>query len=126
MVHAYVDSSVIIAIALGEPSAAAQAQRLRTFSAVYSSQLLEAELRSALKRENLTFDPMLIDGVVQVNPNRPLRNELTSVLGVGYVRGADCLHLAVALYLSADPTAFTFLTLDARQQAVAAALGFAT
>jgi hypothetical protein len=79
-----------------------------------------------LKRENLTFDPMLIDGVVQVNPNRPLRNELTSVLGVGYVRSADCLHLAVALYLSADPTAFTFLTLDARQQAVAAALGFAT
>lgn len=126
MGFAYVDSSVIVAIALGEPTAAAQTQRLASFSALYSSQLLEAELRSALKRDELAFDPWLIDTIVQVKPNRSLRKELTTVLDTGYARGADCLHLAVALYISVDPMVFTFLTLDNRQEKIARALGFMT
>jgi hypothetical protein len=41
-------------------------------------------------------------------------------------RGADCWHLATALYLSPDPSALTFLTLDLAQRHVAKALGFQT
>jgi hypothetical protein len=42
------------------------------------------------------------------------------------VRGADCWHLATALYLAPDPGELTFVTLDAHQQSVAKSLGFRT
>ena len=57
---------------------------------------------------------------------RSLRQEFKRVLEAGYVRGADCFHLATALSLTSDPAELTFLTLDNRQRDVAAALGFAT
>ena len=57
---------------------------------------------------------------------RPLSVEIERVLDAGYVRGAHCFHLASALYLSPQPSATTFLTLDTRQRAVAKALGFKT
>lgn len=60
-----------------------------------------------------------------IMPARSLRPEFTAVLATGYVRGADCFHLAVALSLSPDPRELTFLTLDKRQRDVAKALGFA-
>ncbi|MDQ8165550.1 MAG: hypothetical protein P3A28_07330 [Gemmatimonadota bacterium] len=40
--------------------------------------------------------------------------------------GADCSHLATALYLAPEQGAMTFLTLDSRQRAVAKVLGFKT
>ena len=47
------------------------------------------------------------------------------VLGAGYVCGADCWHLATALYLAGDrPGELSFVTLDHQQRAVAAELGF--
>ncbi len=42
----------------------------------------------------------------------------------GYVRGADCWHLATALYLAEDPQKMSFVTVDERQRAVTRALGF--
>ena len=59
-------------------------------------------------------------------PDRPLSPEIGRVLTAGYVRGADCWHLATALYLAEDPSELVFLTLDARQKDVALALGFGT
>lgn len=59
-------------------------------------------------------------------PDRPLSSEITAVLEAGYLRGADLWHVAVALYHAEDPREVTFVTLDNRQRAVAAALGFRT
>jgi hypothetical protein len=68
----------------------------------------------------------LLHDIEWVFPPRSLSREIDRVLDVGYVRGADCWHLATALYLSPDPHQLVFLTLDQRQGEVAAALGFAT
>ena len=61
-----------------------------------------------------------------VDVDRPLSDEIDRVIGAGYVRGADCLHLATALFVARDPRQLTFLTLDTRQRAVARRLGFRT
>ena len=58
-------------------------------------------------------------------PDRPLHTEIAKVLAAGYLRGADCWHLATALYLSVDPSQLAFTTADDRQRTVARALGFA-
>jgi len=44
----------------------------------------------------------------------------------GDVRGADLWHLACALFLTSVPAQIGFLTLDQRQNELAAALGFQT
>ena len=61
-----------------------------------------------------------------VHPVRPLSLEIARVLQTGYVRGADCWHLATALYVAHDAANLVFLTLDQRQREIAKALGFAT
>ena len=68
----------------------------------------------------------LLDELEFVIPTRSLGAEIIRVLDAGYVRGADCWHLATALYLAPDPGELTFVTLDVRQREVAKALGFAT
>jgi hypothetical protein len=48
---------------------------------------------------------------------------MTAILSIGYVRGADLWHLAVALFL--DPKReIDFMTLDERQRDVSRKLGF--
>jgi predicted nucleic acid-binding protein len=121
---AYVDTSCLIAVAFGEAGAAALARRLAKFDVLAASDLLEAELRSAFLREGVEPEPELLAAVSWVLPDRPLHAEIERVLAAGYVRGADCWHLATALYLAEDPSGITFLTLDERQAAVAKALGF--
>ena len=74
----------------------------------------------------VAVDTRLFDELEVVFPPRTLGPEITRVLEAGYVRGADCWHLATALYLAPDPSELTFITLDERQGAVAKALGFAT
>ena len=123
---AYVDTSCLVAVAFGEPEAAALARRLARFDVLAASDLLEAELRSAFLRESVEPEPELLAAVSWVLPDRPLHAEIERVLAAGYVRGADCWHLATALYLVEDPAAISFLTLDDRQAAVAKALGFRT
>jgi len=125
MTVAYVDTSCMVAIAFGERGANALARRLGTFDELVTSNLLEAELRSAFARERVQPDSGLLAALTWIVPDRPLHEEISRVLETGYVRGADCWHLASALYLSDDPRAIAFLTLDARQAKVADALGFA-
>ena len=98
--------------------------RLRTFSLVISSTLLEAELFSALRREQCELTDAFHAAVALVAPDRALSDEIARVLEAGYVRGADCWHLATALYIAPDPSELTFLTLDLAQRKVAKALGF--
>ena len=121
---AYVDTSVLTAIAFDEPGAAAYAQRLDEFARLISSNLLEAELRAAFARENLLFHESAVAGVEWILPDRTLAPEFATVLETGYLRGADLWHVATALYVSPQSRNLSFATLDARQSAVAAALGF--
>jgi predicted nucleic acid-binding protein len=123
---AFVDTSLIVAMVLGEPDSIAIANQLNSFARVSASNLLEAELRSVCHREQRTFDDSLLKDVQWIEPDRALTDEITRVLAAGYVRGADCWHLATALFVAGDPNGFTFLTRDVRQREVAHALGFDT
>jgi len=98
---------------------------MRRFDRLLSAPLLEAELLSALRREGRALDAGWLDVLTWVLPDRPLGPEIGRVLDAGYVPGADCWHLATALYLAPDPRELAFLTLDIQQQKVARALGFA-
>ena len=124
MTAAYVDASCLVAVAFREPSAEQLAGRLGAVDEMYSSNLLEAELRSALARKGLQGGDELLLRVRWVLPNRSLGPEIQRVLAAGYLRGSDLWHLAAALYLTERPGELPFLTLDARQQHVAQRLGF--
>ena len=124
MSAAYVDSSVLVAIALAEPGSEAAARRLASFARLYSSNLLEAELRSALAREGVPYSPRHVVQVRWIWTDRPLGPEMDTVLEVGYLKGADLWHVATALAAALDPREMSFITLDERQRAVAAELGF--
>jgi predicted nucleic acid-binding protein len=127
MRFAYVDTSCLVAIAFDEPGARRLAVRLSRFGRLLSSNLLEAELRSALLREGLAGQGAeLLTGITWVYPDRPLTREFDRITGAGYLRGADLWHLACALFLAPDGRDLAFLTLDRRQREVAERLGFAT
>jgi predicted nucleic acid-binding protein len=124
MKAAYVDTSCLVAIAFAEKGAARVRQSLLAYDELFSSNLLEAELRSALRRENITADPSdLLSAISWVYPDRPLTVEIETILDVGYVRGADLWHLAAALFV--DPSReIDFLSLDNRQLEISERLGF--
>ncbi|MCY3679319.1 MAG: PIN domain-containing protein [Gemmatimonadetes bacterium] len=121
---AYVDTSVMVAIAFGEDGADALADRLNGFSRVISSNLLEAELRAACSHEGCQVPTDLLDRIGWILTNRPLSDEIKTALGAGYLRGADLWHVATALYAAPDPGAISFITLNDSQARVAAALNF--
>jgi predicted nucleic acid-binding protein len=122
---AYLDTSCLVAIAFAETGSTKMAGRLERMDRLFASNLLEAELRSAVAREGLSVDPAdLLSGITWVYPNRPLRGEFARIALEGYVKGADLWHLACALFLAPEPKDLAFLTLDKRQDAVARKLGF--
>lgn len=123
---AYIDTSCLVSIAFGERGAKALARRLESFDDLLSSNLLEAELRSAFHRERVDFEADLLSWVGWVLPDRPIGREMGRVLDAGYLRGADLWHVACALYLAEDLPEMAFLTLDERQASVAAELGLQT
>ncbi|MCY4360680.1 MAG: PIN domain-containing protein [Gammaproteobacteria bacterium] len=121
---AYVDTSALIAVAFNEGGGAAIVNRLAEPSYLLSSNLLEAELRSACSREGTGFSPNLFSNLKWVLPDRSLTPEITAVLEAGYLRGADLWHVASALYVAQDPGEMWFVTADERQRTVAEAVGF--
>lgn len=115
----------MVAIALREPGGARLARRLRGFPTLLAANLLEAEVRAALAREQVAAGTDLFAGIGWILPDRPLTEEIERVLAAGALRGADLWHVACALYaVGGEPSALTFLTLDTRQRKVARALGF--
>ncbi len=124
MATAYVDSSAVLAVAFGQPSSLEISQRLRGFDRRVSSNLLEAEVRAAFVREQREFHLVTLLGIEWIYIDRPLSSEFATVLTVGYLRGADLWHVAVALYAFPEHEEICFLTLDQRQQEVAVVLGF--
>lgn len=122
---AYIDTSFLIAIVLGEDQGKRCFEQLEKAERIYSSNLLEAELRATLAREQVEANhEVLMAPIRWVIPNAPLSEEIGSVLEKGYVRGADLWHLATALMLSPIASEIRFLTLDKRQRETAARLGF--
>ena len=124
MKAAYLDTSCLVAIAFGEPDARRVKRAMATYKVRFASNLLEAELKAALARENVAFEPGLLGELDWVQPERPLSPEIDRTLGEGYVRGADLWHLACALYVRPHVPGMAFVTLDRRQKEIAAALGF--
>src|SRR5262245_302323 len=122
---AYVDSSWWVAAAFGD-GIVPNPERLIDFDDVFAANLLEAEVRAAFRRRQKPFDKTTLEPLSWVLPDRPLGKEIARVLDAGYLKGADLWHLAVALYLSPDPSELVFLTLDERQGEVARQLGFPT
>jgi predicted nucleic acid-binding protein len=120
---AYADASVFVALAFREPAAGRVRRRLAGFDRVVTSVLTQAELASALRREGIELPESPLRGVQMIGAPNPLTSEIQEVLGAGYLRGADCWHVAVALNYSPDRD-LTFLSLDKAQRAVAAKLGF--
>ena len=100
------------------------ASRLGEHDVLLSSNLLEAEFRATVDREEAEVDEALFSWIKWVLPDRPLSDEITRVLRTAYMRGADLWHLSAAIYVTAEPGDLTFLTLNRRQGEVAAALGF--
>lgn len=125
---AYVDTSAALAIAFGEPGWELTARRLAGFPVLLSSNLLEAEARAAYQHNRQEFDPTAVSEIGWVHPNRSLRPEMERAIAAGsYLKGADLWHIAVALYIDGNTTGATaFITLDERQRALAAILGFET
>jgi predicted nucleic acid-binding protein len=126
MAVAYLDTSIAAAVAFHEAGWSADRRRLASFDAVVASDLLVAEFAAAVARERLTFDAAVLAEVRLQFPSRSLGPEIDRVLRHGYLPGAACWHLATALYIAPEPAQLSFLTRDARQRAVAKALGFRT
>ena len=124
MAAAYVDSSCLVAIAFGDQGARKAARAIRSYSQLLASNLVEAEVRAALAREDVPGGPEVFEGIGWVFPDRALTAELQRALDHGRLRGADLWHVACALYLDPTATELAFLTLDVPQQRVTAALGF--
>ncbi len=124
MTVAYVDTSALIAVAFDESVGMDMAGRLMEISHLLSSNLLEAELRSAFSRESVDFPPSLLSGLNWVFPDRSLEPEINTILRLGYLRGADLWHVASALYVAREPDKMWFVTLDKRQRSVAETVGF--
>lgn len=121
---AYVDTSALIAVAFDESGSADVANRLGEMTCLLSSNLLAAELMSACSREGVSLSPNWFSNLNWVLPDRPLEPEITAVLRVGYLRGADLWHVASALYVAQEPEEMWFVTLDERQGSVARSVGF--
>jgi hypothetical protein len=115
----------LISIEFQEKGFASVARRLNSFDNLLSSSLLEAEYLAAFARHGREPDRTNLGRIEWIHPDRSLRSEISRVLTEGFLRGADCWHLACALFSAPDASTMSFLTLDVRQQTIANALGFA-
>lgn len=117
-----------MAVLFGERGGARLRKILGRLEAIYSSNLLEAELRAAAAREGVdgaVLRPAL-SAIRWVFPHRSSGDECSRVLAAGNLRGADLWHVACALYLGEALEPMPLSTPDSRQQEVAAAAGLDT
>ena len=84
------DTSCLVAIAFDEPEATRITARLRRFDRLFASNLLEAELRSAPKREAVDAQEIpMLSWLTWIYPDRPLTGEFARITALGYLKGAD-------------------------------------
>ena len=123
MKAAYIDTSLLIALRSREPGAAQWAAEALDGCQLFSSNLLEAEVRAFFSRKQVPFHASTLAGIRWILPKRTLAAEFAQTLSAGYLRGADLWHVATALYLRQDSRELLFATLDSKQGQVAAASG---
>jgi hypothetical protein len=126
---AYVDSSCLVAIVASEPGYLDVRARLSKFDKLFSSTLLEAEIRSVVLRKSITGGLGNVWAwLTWVVPKRRLTREINQVLGAGSPRGSDLWHLASAVFMreriGEQVSELSFLTLDGGQAEIARSLGF--
>lgn len=129
MSAAYLDSSFLLAILLGESRARSLQGLAARFDDLLAGDLLVAEALATAAREDLELELLTpaIEGIDLVLPDRSLEPEMREVLQHGRLRGADLWHLACALYVAGDAREeLAFLSRDAPQRRLARRLGFAT
>lgn len=118
MKAAYLDSSSLLSIVFSEPGHDQVAACIEDCELLFSSNLMEAEVRSALRREavNIPVED-LIEGYEWILPSRALGSEFGRALAAGYLNGADLWHVACALVLAEQiaPDPVSFISLDRRQ-----------
>lgn len=125
---AYVDSSALVALAFDEHKGGRVRGALAGYDRLFSSDLLEAELRSVFHREGRPWSDAWVAGVGRVRPERRLGSLFHRVLAAGFLRGADLWHLACALHLAEllEPLPsppLGLLTLDRAQREAGERLG---
>jgi predicted nucleic acid-binding protein len=129
MTRAFVDSSVVVAIVLGERSAPGLRTALTHFETLVATPLLVAEVTATLRREGRPVDhaDAWLERLALFEPEGTLREECGAALEVGGARGADLWHVAAALQLMGKKQrrALTFVTMDVAQGKLAKKLGFA-
>jgi len=105
MKTAYLDTSLVVAILLKEPGAERLSVTLDGYDMLFSSPLLEAELKSTLFREkcDLTLSDLYLERLELVIADRFLGKEISTILNHYYLRGADLYHLATALFVFPKP-----------------------
>ena len=123
---AYVDTTAILPVALGEESVGASVQRrLDSYPHLLSANLLETELRAVFKAERARFDGSAITEISWIFPNRQLDAEMAAILEISYLAPIRVWHLATALFfrdvLQSD---LAFITLEEEQETVARELDF--
>ncbi len=123
----YVDTSVLASVVFDERESPGMRHRLQSAQQLVSSNLLEAELRAAVRREGEEPGRELseiLGWIEWILPTRALGAECDEILDHGLLKGADLWHLACALYLRESVPDLAFLSLDRRQVEVARSLGF--
>ena len=129
MSAAYVDSSYLLAILLGEPRARSLRNSLERFQDILSGDLLVAEVLSASVREGVPIDGVIaaLQDISLILPGRSLQPEMREILRQGRLRGADLWHLACAMFVAGDRRPeVPFLSRDEAQRRIANRLGFPT
>ena len=120
---AYVDTSVLTAIAFEETGAAAHTRRLDEFTRLISSNLLEAELRAAFARENLLFQESAVAGIEWILPGSDAGSRIRDSARNGLPAGHRLVACRGGPLCLPQSGGLSFATLDARQGTVAEALG---
>ena len=83
----FVDSSVVIGLAFGEPATRSLARILSSTARVSASTLLEAEVLACFTRERVDrkLAQPILDRLTWVAPSRSLGDEIAQVLTAGYL-----------------------------------------
>lgn len=123
LTHAYVDTSALVAATFGGAPEGVLAVLMKAH--LFVGTVGEAELASVYRREGRELEQLreLQRSWSLVTPRESLLPQLQRVLDTGYLRGADAWHVACALWLTPDPAALYFVTLDLAQARVARMLG---
>ena len=123
---AYIDTSVLVAIAYGEEGHKEIASRLSDLDRAFASNIVEAELHALLSAEGHKKETgRLTRCLTWVYPHRPLSQEYARILAAGKAAGTALWHLACALYLQEEVGELAFLSADTQQAELATRLGLA-